>query len=232
MRNQDLQNALSNKVVVTWSGGPDSTGLIFLLLQKYDCEVYPIFIDRKQSNIKYERDSVQHYTQIFKCMSKKFKTPLSVSIISPPKEIKDNFHNKDAVYAMRNSDIINQGVRFAFEINATVVLLATFEEENQFGDGSRAYLYAKTTEVNNAMNVTEFHIFSPFHHDEFPQKKEDLIKICNASNFDLTRTRSCYDEFSKHCGRCQSCRNRARAFKAADVQDLTEYANDPWNELD
>ena len=34
---------------------------------------------------------------------------------------------------------------------------------------------------------------------------------------------SCYSGEDKHCGVCESCMRRKRAFKLANVKDLSEY---------
>ena len=60
-----IQNMFSERVVVLWSGGIDSTGLIKILLKEYSCKVYPIFVKRGQSNEKFEEEAVSQYSKIF-----------------------------------------------------------------------------------------------------------------------------------------------------------------------
>ena len=54
--------------------------------------------------------------------------------------------------------------------------------------------------------------------------KTDLIKYAAAKDPDiLSQTWSCYNNGEHQCGVCDSCRNRKTAFKAAGVEDRTEY---------
>jgi len=110
--------------------------------------------------------------------------------------------------------------------------MGTFKNEDLYGDGSEEYLTAKTIEVEKGTadekGDTDFLICSPFHKSSFPQTKSDLIKLCH-EKLDLSKTRSCYLEFNKHCGQndCTACQNRINAFKDAGIEDKTEYMISP-----
>lgn len=221
----DIDQALKDNVVVTWSGGPDSTGLIRLLLENSSCNIYPIFIYRHQRNYKFEKKSVTYYEKFFlndETFKNRFNKVLEVEIISPPDKIRE--FKDGSEYALRNSDILNQGVRLALHRKINTVLLATFENENLHGDGSKKYLAAKTIEVREGTSNNQLVICSPFHFQpKFPKTKTELFQKCKELNFDLTKTRSCYGAEQLHCGTCEGCTNRHIAFMETD-SDHTEYS--------
>lgn len=224
----NIDKILENDIVVTWSGGPDSTGLIRLLLEKCSCNIYPIFIDRGQTNYQLEKEAVQYYEKFFlddEKFKKRFRKVFEVKIISPPEKIREF---KDGTeYVLRNSDIINQGVRLALHNKINTVLLATFEAENMHGDGSKRYLDAKTLEVREGTGNDQFVICSPFHFQpKFPKTKAELFQKCKELNFDLSKTRSCYGKAQLHCGTCEGCTNRNIAFKETQ-SDPTQYQITP-----
>ncbi len=59
-------------------------------------------------------------------------------------------------------------------------------------------------------------------------RKADNIRRCYELIGDLIyETWSCYLGGDKHCGRCESCLNRAKAFREAGVPDKTLYESKP-----
>ena len=63
--NLNIEEALQDDVVVAWSGGPDSPGLIRLLLENYPYEVHPIFVNRHQTNYPCEKEAIIYYKKFF-----------------------------------------------------------------------------------------------------------------------------------------------------------------------
>lgn len=221
----NIDQVLNDDVVVTWSGGPDSTGLIRLLLENFSFKIHPIFINRCQTNYNFEKDSVNHYYNEFFSKNERFVKPVEVKIITPPNEFRE--FNDGTQYALRNSDILNQGIRLALHKKINTVLLATFEEENLQGDGSKKYLDAKTLEVRAGTDNHQFIVCSPFHFPtKFPKTKAELFHKCSELKFDLSKTWSCYGSGPLHCGTCPACTNRHAAF-AETQTDPTQYTTSP-----
>jgi hypothetical protein len=54
-------------------------------------------------------------------------------------------------------------------------------------------------------------------------RKSDLIKIGFELGVPFESTWSCYLDGAKHCGKCESCINRKKAFQEAGVPDPTKY---------
>ena len=63
-------------------------------------------------------------------------------------------------------------------------------------------------------------ISSPFSDLE----KSGIIKAAVELGVPLEKTWSCYLNGPVHCGACESCHNRQKAFKDAGIPDPTEYA--------
>ena len=199
----------SEKVVVLWSGGIDSTGLIQILLEEHVCKIYPIFVKRGQKNEKFEYQAVEHYSKKFK-KYENFNTPLIVESKIPALQFKE--YSGFEKYYLRNSDLINNAVRYATLEQIDSVLISTYSNDIQ--DGRREYLEEKEKEVRIGIEIPDFLVFSPFQNNNFPyHDKQSVVKACQNHGLDLSHTRSCYSDKEMKCFNCDGCRNQIKVLK-------------------
>ena len=78
------------KAVFIFSGGMDSTVTIARLLSEMKIEIFPAFINRGQTNLKYERKSVKYFDNLFKIKySNLYHEYVELKIDIPPTELKN-----------------------------------------------------------------------------------------------------------------------------------------------
>ena len=53
--------------------------------------------------------------------------------------------------------------------------------------------------------------------------QDEIVKLGDEINAPMELSYSCYSGDEKHCGVCESCMRRKRAFKLANVNDPSEY---------
>jgi 7-cyano-7-deazaguanine synthase len=94
------------------------------------------------------------------------------------------------------------------------------EEAVTFPDNSKEFLNAfnSVLEVGSFDNIT---IEAPL----INMNKVDIVKLGNEIGAPLELSYSCYKGFKEHCGVCESCMRRIRAFKNAGVTDATVYVS-------
>jgi 7-cyano-7-deazaguanine synthase len=90
---------------------------------------------------------------------------------------------------------------------------------NPFPDATPAFFAAYSAAVNQAVGGT-VQVLRPF----AGMKKVDVIR--RGRQLPLQLTFSCLQpQGDKHCGRCNKCEERRRAFRDAGVPDPTNYAS-------
>lgn len=108
---------------------------------------------------------------------------------------------------------------FAESEGADIIIVGwDLEEAATFPDNTKEFLEAfnKVLEVGSFDDVR---IEAPL----IGMNKVEIVEIGNESGAPMDLSYSCYKGAGNHCGICESCMRRARAFKKAKINDKTVY---------
>ncbi len=110
---------------------------------------------------------------------------------------------------------------FAESEGASIIIVGwDFEEAVTFPDNSKEFLNA----FNDVLDVGSFDhitIKAPL----INMNKIDIVKLGSNIEAPMNLSYSCYKGYETHCGVCESCMRRIRAFKKADITDVTDYGS-------
>ena len=110
---------------------------------------------------------------------------------------------------------------FAESVGADIIIVGwDLEEAATFPDNSIEFLKA----FNQVLDVGSFDkikIEAPL----INMNKIDIVKLGDDIGAPLKLSYSCYKGFEEHCGVCESCMRRKRAFNRAKIEDKTVYTN-------
>ncbi len=108
---------------------------------------------------------------------------------------------------------------FAESERASIIIVGwDLEEAATFPDNSKEFLNA----FNSVLDIGSFDqikIEAPL----IGMNKIDIVKLGNDIRAPLELSYSCYKGFEDHCGVCESCMRRIRAFNKSKVEDKTVY---------
>ncbi len=121
----------------------------------------------------------------------------------------------------RNMVFTSIAISYAESIGAEKIIVGwDAEEAATFPDNSKEFLNAfnKLIDVGSPENIK---IEAP----AIDLSKEEIVKLGVEVGAPMELSYSCYKGGDKHCGVCESCMRRKRAFKQLGIDDLTEYEN-------
>jgi len=235
---------MNKKVVAVISGGPDSIGYAAQWFER-GYRVYPIIFYYSQKGVK----EVSVAKKL--CTKLGFEDPLILDIsfmkfIWKKTQLVDESINVEREYMpsvvvpIRNAIFLTIATAYAFTIEAQYVIYGAHLDDNspldkheilstrdlwqpRYPDCSPEFQLALET----ALNIGHFRssrgiqIWSPAR--EGLTKAENLRRSYEILEDLIFETWSCYLSFEYHCGRCESCLNRKKAFKQAGIPDKTKY---------
>lgn len=119
----------------------------------------------------------------------------------------------------RNTVFTSIATSFAESIGAEIIIVGwDAEEAATFPDNSKEYLNA-FNELISVGSPNNIKIEAP----AIDLNKEEIVKLGVEVGAPMDISYSCYTGRQKHCGICESCIRRKRAFKKVKIKDLTEY---------
>ncbi|ADZ08644.1 exsB protein [Methanobacterium lacus] len=111
---------------------------------------------------------------------------------------------------------------FAEAENASIIIVGwDLEEAVTFPDNSKEFLEA----FNTVLEVGSFDVIKI----EAPligMNKNEIVEYGDSIGAPMELSYSCYKGLNYHCGVCESCMRRKRAFKNTGVEDKTVYSED------
>lgn len=119
----------------------------------------------------------------------------------------------------RNTVFCSIALAFAESIHAEIIIVGwDYEEAITFPDNSKEYLDAFNKTIKYG-SYDDIEIKAPL----INMNKEDIVIKGDEVNAPMNLSYSCYIGAEKHCGICESCKRRKRAFTKAKIIDPTEY---------
>lgn len=119
----------------------------------------------------------------------------------------------------RNMVFTSIATSYAESIGAEVIIVGwDAEEAATFPDNSKEFLNAfnELIKIGSPDNIK---IEAP----AIDLNKEEIVKLGLDVGAPMELSYSCYAGRDKHCGVCESCMRRKRAFKKLKIKDVTEY---------
>jgi 7-cyano-7-deazaguanine synthase len=213
----------NKKCVVVLSGGPDSATVAYWAKQQ-GYEIYPITFNYGQIAIK--------ETEVAQKIAAKLITTTKIIDLSALKEIfsgATSLVNREIpltaefsspiIVPFRNAIFLSAAVAYAVTVGATHIFYGAQGSDEPFYPDCRREFYEAFEKAARLGTCQEIIIKAPFS----GSKKSDLIKKGAKLGVPFELTWSCYLDGEKHCGRCESCVNRKKAFKNAGIADPTKY---------
>ncbi len=214
---------MGEKCIVILSGGPDSTTVAYWA-KAQGCEVHALIFNygqRAQREIEYAAKTAERLKIPFYIVDLSSLRPLymgATSLVDPEMPVASSFE-RSLIVPFRNGIFLSIAVAYASSIKARRIFYGAHLEDGLFYPDCRREFYKAFEEAARLGTGDEVVIDAPF--GEIP--KSEILRRGYELGVPYEATWSCYLSGPRHCGVCESCRNRKEAFREAGISDPTEY---------
>ena len=221
------------KVISVLSGGLDSTVATAYFEDKYQIHAITFNYGQRSAGMEIESSKaicdflgIEHTVIELPWLKKLGKSALTADVKIPQleedqlddKEICDETAKKVWVPG-RNIVFTAIATSFSEAENADLIIVGwDLEEPATFPDNSKEFLDA-FNDVLRIGTLDDMKIRAPL----IELNKNEIVILGDKINAPMNLSYSCYVGEKKHCGVCESCMRRKRAFKEAKIEDKTNY---------
>lgn len=218
----------TKKTILIYSGGLDSTTLLYKLLADGH-EVKCLSVNYGQKHKK-EIDSAKYFCGKLQVdhevvdLSNITKL-ISSSSLTSNQEVPEGHYEEESMKAtvVPNRNMIMLSVAIGWAINEkfdSVAYAAHNGDHAIYPDCREEFV----DHVSKAAELADWHpikIIRPF----IQISKTEIAKLAAKLNVEIDKTWSCYKGKKFHCGKCGTCVERIEALELAGVSDNTTYNN-------
>ena len=214
----------SEKCVVLLSGGPDSATVAYWAKRRgYEVNAmackYGQIATKEVESAGLIAAKLGATIKVIDLSSLKEIFAGVTSLVDDKIPMTSNF-SQPIIVPFRNAIFLSAAVAYAIAVGASRIYYGAQGSDAAFYPDCRREFYESFQNTARLGTAKEIHIEAPF----TEISKASLLKLGVELGVPYALTWSCYFNGSRHCGRCESCINRKRAFKEAGLLDPTEYA--------
>lgn len=215
------------KVILSYSGGLDSTVLLYSLLNQGD-EVRCLSVNYGQRHSKElmcaqdicRRLNVEHKIIGLQCV----KTLMQGSSQTDETVAVPHGHYQAETMAAtvvpnRNMLLLSLATAWAISTKSDYIAYAAHAGDHAiYADCRPEFVSA----LGQAILLADHHkvgLISPF----VKKTKAEIVTLGSSLHVPMELTYSCYEGRDKHCAKCGTCQERREAFELARIKDPTEY---------
>jgi len=215
------------RIGVLYSGGLDSAALVGFYLRR-GFRVFPVYV---RSGLRWEEDEIRRARGFLRRVSSPSLMPITFARLNlehaygnnwshTGKTPRRNSDDRDVFLPGRNLLLTTKALLALSRCRVSTLALATLKG-NPFPDAKPRY-FRRLETIYSAGFRRRIRIRTPF----LKWTKGDVIR--ESKGFPLHLSLSCISpKRGGHCGECNKCAERQRAFSEAEVRDLTIYARSP-----
>lgn len=223
------------KAISVLSGGLDCCVATSAFAKEY--EIHAITFDYGQKSFKRELKAAREICEKMNWTHEVIELPwlsqISTSSLNTCEEIpevtaddlddaKRSIETASSVWVpARNTVFTSIALSYAESMGAEIIIVGwDAEEAATFPDNSKEFL-ENFNKLIEAGSPDDIRIEAP----AIDLNKEEIVILGSEVGAPMDLSYSCYKGGDKHCGVCESCMRRKRAFEKAKIKDLSEYEN-------
>jgi 7-cyano-7-deazaguanine synthase len=211
------------KCVIVLSGGPDSA-VVAYWAKKEGYDLYPITFNYGQIAVKETHcaekiaETLGAKTKIVDLSALKGVFGEVTSLCNSNIPMTTEF-SQPIIVPFRNAIFLSVAVSYAVSVGADKIFYGAHGSDEPFYPDCRREFYEAFEKAAQLGTGEHISIQAPFS----GKRKSEVIKIGTQLGVSFEFTWSCYRDAQMHCGKCESCVNRRKAFQEAEIRDLTKY---------